>query len=651
VGNRGKRRIASAALAVAMLVGLAAPAAAEGESLAKRLAALGSHDCARAEGFTCLSIKVPYDYAANDPQQFLKIEFAVHLATGKSKGILFYVVGGPGGSGIQVAAEYLSYYDERLTHDMDIVFFDQRGVGPDHGIDCPAAIATYYGEPLPLDRPDETIAAAKSFVEACVAETKHADLLPYLDTDTAIRDLEAFRQAIGAPKVWLYGESYGTQFAQQYATAYPDAIDGLILDGVIDLTLDSEGWYGVDLLAFEDVLERALTGCDVAPGCREDMEKPALAVYREIASRVSRKPIDVPYPLPSGALETRELTPGMLAAVGAGWLYGPDDRADLLRALAATAHGNYVPLMRRGYQALGVDPATLDASPTADWYGAAYFAITCRDYGEPGKDREATARDILARAKRLASEAPLMIRTYYAERIACAFWPAPGTPARPKPFAGGAYPTFVLNADSDPATPISNGYAVFDGIANGYMLTMQGGPHVILGRGLACPDKVVLGLMLDGTKPDAREFYCEQDEVGIYTRLTDPGTPKRLDAFALARGVDTELGQSTELWDWDGGDPITVGCDYGGSFTATGTDQGTDFAFADCAFWPGIAVGGSGTEVYGADSGNGMTLELTVRADGKMRGKLAYVHDTDAETMRLEGTLDDKPVGTPRPAL
>lgn len=619
--------------------------------LVKALSALGTQNCEWAEEFGCLTMKMPYDHAANNPQQFLEIEFAVRLATGKSKGILFYVVGGPGVSGIEVASDYLSYFDDRLIDDMDIVFFDQRGVGSSHGIQCAEALANYDAAPLALDRPEETIAAAKNFVEACVAETEHADLLPWLDTGQAIRDLEAFRQAIGAPTVWLYGESYGTQFVQEYATAYPDAVAGVILDGVVDLTLDAEGYYSADVLAFEAVLRRTLEGCDAVPGCREDMGRPASAVYRELASKLSRAPIEVPYPLATGELEGRELTPGMLQALGAGWIYGPEDRADLLRALAAASHGNLVPLMRRGYQALGVDPETLEAAPAPDWYGAAYYAITCRDYGEPGEDPEKTAAAILARAKKIAPDALLLIRAYYAERIACAFWPEPGRPDRPEPFAGGEYPTFVLNADSDPATPISNGYAVFDAVQNGYMVTMQGGPHVILGRGLACPDTVVLGLMLDGTEPSARELYCEQEEVAGYVPLSDPGHAKKLDGFALARGVETELGQSPELWYRDWAEPLTVGCDFGGSFTATSTDTGTDYSFADCAFWPGIAVGGTGSEVADAESGNGMALDLTIRTDGKPRGKLAYRHDTDAETMSLAGTLDDKPVATPRPAL
>ena len=63
----------------------------------------------------------------------------VSFATAESKGLLIYVVGGPGGSGLSVADDYLSAYDSKLTENMDIVFFDQRGIGPGHGLACPKA--------------------------------------------------------------------------------------------------------------------------------------------------------------------------------------------------------------------------------------------------------------------------------------------------------------------------------------------------------------------------------------------------------------------------------------------------------------------------------------------------------------------------------
>jgi pimeloyl-ACP methyl ester carboxylesterase len=59
---------------------------------------------------------------------------------------------------------------------------------------------------------------------------------------------------IGAPKVWLYGESYGTQFVQAYATTYPKAVRGVIVDGVVDLNLSAEGFYRSYTLAAEKIL-------------------------------------------------------------------------------------------------------------------------------------------------------------------------------------------------------------------------------------------------------------------------------------------------------------------------------------------------------------------------------------------------------------
>ena len=149
--------------------------------------------------------------------------------------MLIYVVGGPGGSGLAVADDYLSAYDAKLTENMDIVFFDQRGIGPDHGLACPKAQAIFDTAETSIKQPEAAIAIAKAYATDCPAELKSRDLLPYVDTEQAIRDVELFRQAIGSPQIWIYGESYGTQFAQQYATAFPTSVKGVVVDGVVDL--------------------------------------------------------------------------------------------------------------------------------------------------------------------------------------------------------------------------------------------------------------------------------------------------------------------------------------------------------------------------------------------------------------------------------
>jgi hypothetical protein len=115
----------SAGRDVALLGPWLCSAASAADTLKATIDRLGGQPC-RVGNLTCVSVEVPVDYRANTGPK-IKIEYAVSFASGESKGVLFYVVGGPGGSGIGVADDYLGAFDARLTENMDIVFFDQRG--------------------------------------------------------------------------------------------------------------------------------------------------------------------------------------------------------------------------------------------------------------------------------------------------------------------------------------------------------------------------------------------------------------------------------------------------------------------------------------------------------------------------------------------
>ena len=227
---RGSRLAVVFSVAMLLLCGAAGSGIADeapAVDLKAAIEKLGGAPCATGS-LTCVSIEVPLDHRANDPSKNLKLGFAVSFASEQSKGLLFYAVGGPGGSGLGVADDYLSAFDERLTQNMDIVFFDQRGVGAEHGIECPIAQGAFD---------------MRRFVRRC-ARRRHRDRQAFRDRlhggaevegTPAVRGYRAghprhgdFREAIGAPKVWIYGESYGTQFAQQYATAFPNAINGVM---------------------------------------------------------------------------------------------------------------------------------------------------------------------------------------------------------------------------------------------------------------------------------------------------------------------------------------------------------------------------------------------------------------------------------------
>lgn len=595
---------------------------------------------------SCTSLTVPLDHRANDPSQTIEITFALSFASNESRGILFYFVGGPGGSGIASADSYLSAFDPSLVENMDIVFVDQRGIGSAHGLSCPAAQARFDTAPATLDDPDAIIATAQAYVTACTEELDADNLLPVVSTDQAIRDFELFRQSIGAPKVWLYGESYGTQVVQAYATQFPTAVRGVILDGVVDLTLSAEGFYRRYTLAAEALLAETFALCDAMPECARDFPSGAAAVYDELAARVTQAPVEVPYPLADGTTVTRLLTSGLLETNAFYALYSPEGRAEFLRTLAATRQGNLVPILQLGYVNAYIDPETEVGIEDAGWFGAAYYAITCTDYDSGEGPPEDRARRILDEARAFAPQAPRLLRAYYMERVACALWPHQGAEARPAPYAGGDWPTVVLNGDHDPITPISMAYSVLDNAANAYGIFMRGGPHVIWGRGLACPDTIVQALLYEGTLPAAREQLCEQDPISAYEPLTLTDPAQMADALTVARAVETEVSGHIPLTGWDGQNPTTYGCPFGGTLSASPGDEGTDYQFQTCGFWSGLVVNGTGTDVMTEAGADGLSLELTV--SGSQTGQLTYHHSRVDEAFSLTGTWNGQPVHLPR---
>ncbi len=101
---------------------LASPAAAEA-TLAEASLGLELVPCALSD-LSCVTLSLPLDPRANDPEKTIDITFALSFAHVESRGILFYVVGGPGGSGLASAEGYLSAFNPSLTDYMDIVFID-----------------------------------------------------------------------------------------------------------------------------------------------------------------------------------------------------------------------------------------------------------------------------------------------------------------------------------------------------------------------------------------------------------------------------------------------------------------------------------------------------------------------------------------------
>ena len=310
-------------------------------------------------------------------------------------------------------------------------------------------------------------------------------------------------------RLWLYGESYGTQLSQTYAAAHPDRLGGLVLDGTVDLTLDGPTFLTQQAKAFSDTLTGTLQGCDVEAGCGSDLGGDAVALYDQLAAALARAPIPFDFPLADGGTARRAFTLADLEAVAAGQVYTEGDRMLLERALAGAARGDLVPLARLLYPNLGLDPQTEQVIPDPSYSDAIYYAVECQDYayyaGEPGHRADQYLR---AGRRRRGLDPPAgvdLLRRPPVHLLA-------GLRHRSEPPCSPAgrrgCPRSVLGATADPATPYGNGVAVFSRLADGYLVTQQDGPHVIFGRGNACPDDLVTAFLVDGRRPDERRTIC-----------------------------------------------------------------------------------------------------------------------------------------------
>ena len=507
--------------------------------------------------FDCTTLAVPRDH--NDPEgPTWEITFGLLKAAVESKGTFVTITGGPGTSGLALADSYTDFMAPEITDNYDIVFIDQRGVGLSQPVRCDEAAVAYYLDDADPDDPaqrDDVAAAAESFVDDCIAEAGVAtEDLPFYATSQAVEDLEAIRQYLGVEQFVLYGESYGTQYAQTYAAAHPDNVSMLLLDGVVDLTVEALPYYEEGARAHDDSLEAVLQACTADEACTVDAGGDALAAYDALAATLDAGPTEYDFPMPDGTVERRTFGASDLELAAAGTVNSLGDRMLLQRAVTAAAGGNLVPLARLAYSSVYVDPETLDVAVDPSWSDAAYYAVECQDYaflpdaGTPRQRLDAWLDEGTA-----AGIGDLRLGSIFYGDLPCLYWPGqPADVPRPEPIVDPPYPTLVLNADTDGPTPVVNAMRVFSRMDDSYLVLLEGGPHVIFDWGYPCVDDLVSEAIVSGEPPSIRVTVCEGDIADPYVANAPADAAGYDDPLDAASTVAAQLTASSEYAYWEG---------------------------------------------------------------------------------------------------
>ena len=247
----------------------------------------------------CATAEAPLDWT--DPQrESIELALIRQVATdGDPIGSLLVNPGGPGGSGYDFIRDSLDYAtDEKLQQNFDVVGFDPRGVNHSSAVSCyedPAEFDSFLFDLLPGEYgSDEWIEALRDanerFAEGCEQNT--GELLGYVDTVSAARDLDLLRAILGDTKLNYLGYSYGTLLGATYADLYPEKTGRLVLDGALDPSTSSFDVSATQAQGFESALRAFLADCNSYEDCPfgRDVDA-AMGDIRELLDRLDASPI------------------------------------------------------------------------------------------------------------------------------------------------------------------------------------------------------------------------------------------------------------------------------------------------------------------------------------------------------------------------
>ncbi|MEV7416284.1 alpha/beta hydrolase [Streptomyces sp. NPDC089919] len=449
-------------------------------------AALAWKNCATARypSLQCASLSVPLDHGRPDGRRItLAVSRVKH--TGRTfQGPLLVNPGGPGGSGRSLAGFVAASLPKAVAEQYDVIGFDPRGVGKSEpALNCGKGhFEPVRPDPVPYSAADEraNLDRVQAFAREC--QEKYGDVLPYIDTVSAARDMDLLRAALGARQLSYFGYSYGTYLGAVYAKLHPERVRRLVLDSVVD---PGGVWYEDNLaqdLAF-DARHKAFLAWVARYDDRYGLGTDPAGVERawyEMRSRLKTEPA-------GGKVGPAELEDTYLPG---GYFdgYWPS----LAEAFSAYAKdGDEKPLVA-AYQRFGaVDPAAGNSY-------SVYSAVQCRDSAWP-RDWNQWRADMW----RTHTKAPFMTWNNAWYNAPCAFWRT--EPLELPDVSNTALPrTLLLQATEDAATPYGGAVAMRGRLAGSALVVEEGGGnHGVSLSGNKCLDGHLAAYLADGTLPHA----------------------------------------------------------------------------------------------------------------------------------------------------
>ncbi|HEY8912199.1 alpha/beta hydrolase [Lacisediminihabitans sp.] len=447
--------------------------------------------------FQCTTAKAPMDWK-NPETKSISLALIRKTTSGTALGSLLVNPGGPGGSGYDFVRDSLSYaVDDTLQKNFDIVGFDPRGVNKSSVVSCyddPKQLDSYLFDvsPNPVGS-DAWIAdqeaSNKKFGEACLKYT--GDLLGFVDTVSAARDLDLLRAVLGDKKLNYLGYSYGTLLGATYADLYPKKTGRLVLDGALDPATSSLDVSETQAKGFESALRAYIADCETEKKCPfTGSVDSAMATVRSLLDSLDASPL---LATDGRRLGSAAMTNAIILPLynKKSWPYLND-----LFSQAMQGDADYAFQLADNYFGRNAKGKFTDNSAEA------FIAVNCLDYENP----PVTNASLRADAATLKRAAPVL-GPQLSYDVSCAAWPFASTRDRVAIAAKGSAPIMVVGTTNDPATPYVWAKNLASELDNGHLVTYKGEGHTAYNKSNACVNNAVDDFLVSGTVP-AKDPLC-----------------------------------------------------------------------------------------------------------------------------------------------
>lgn len=424
----------------------------------------------------CGKLKVPENYDRPEGDN-ITINFVVLPAIDNSeyKTPLMFLAGGPGQAAAELSAPLRRVFNE-VRKTRDLILVDQRGTGESHPLQCEDAAEQDVYSIVPEDFSEQDI-------KDCLA-TFSGDLSQY-NSENAIRDFDAVRQALGHNQLNIYGGSYGTRAGLVYMRMFPESLRSVVLDSVGPIEVPI-GLFGKSSARSFNLL---LENCKKELSCHQaypNLEEE----FTQLVARLEKSPAEVSIAHPRLGTQTQfVISKAKLIGTIRMQLYSVGTRSLVPLVIHQAYKGNYMPLAGLVAQSEGGQGI----------YLGLLFNITCN---EDFPRISQSAFELDAENNFGGGD------SHFGFKMVCPLWPQ----YRPddtfyQPVTADI-PTLILSGNLDPVTPPSNGDFSANTLPNNHHIVIENASHTVAMTTCASD---MINEFLTSLKPKSLDETCLDD--------------------------------------------------------------------------------------------------------------------------------------------